>query len=139
MRRNVLSRITVLSFTALTFAIAACATAPVDDPLEGLTQEQNPAAPEEEQTSAKLPPPTQSTDEPADAGPTVAPPTKDAGTPPKDASTPTPDASTPPTTSDECDPNDPLVFIKLMMESNPQPCPCAASHCCYMGVACLPK
>lgn len=141
MRRTVLSSITVLSLTALSIVIGACATAPVDDGFEGLTQEQNPAQPPEEQTSAKLPAPTQNTGDPEDAGTETKTPPKDAGAPPKDASTPPADASTPPpaTTGGDCDPNDMTYYFKLLLESNPTPCPCSASQCCYMGMACVTK
>ena len=139
MRRTVLSTIAVMSLTTL--SIVACATAPVDEGFGGLVQEQNPAQPEEQPPSAKLPPSTQSTDEPADAGTDTTTTSKDAGAPPKDASTPPTDsgAPPPPTTGGDCDPNDPTYFIKFAMESNPTLCPCSASQCCYMGIACVTK
>lgn len=129
-----------MSLTAL--SIVACATAPVDDDFSGLTQEQNPAQPEEQPPSAKLPPATQNTDEPAaDAGSETKPPAKDAGAPPKDASPPQTDSGSnpPPTTGGDCDPNDPTYFLKFAMESNPTLCPCSASQCCYMSLGCVTK
>ena len=137
MRRTVLSTIFFTSLTALSVAIGACATAPVDDDLSGLTQEQNPTdATDEESASSKLPPSSNpSKDEtPKDAGTTQP---KDAGTTPKDSGT-TPKDSGPPPTSTDCDPNDPIYAIKLLTASNPTPCPCSASECCYLAV-CLPK
>ena len=131
MRRTVLTSITVMSFTALSIVIGACATAPVDDGFGELTQEQKPTEPQEETPSAKLPPPTQSTnDTPADAGTDAAP--KDASTPPKDA-------SPPPTTNEDCDLTNPLYYIKFITSSDPSPCPCGASQCCYMGLGCVDK
>ena len=140
MRRTVFSSITVMSLTAL--GIVACATAPMDDDFGDLTQEQNPAQPDDQPPSAKLPPPSQSsgaTDAGTDA--TNNPPPNDASAPPKDASTPPPDSGSPPppSTGGDCDPNDPLYIIKFIAEANPSMCPCSASHCCYMGMACLPK
>ena len=128
-----------MSLTAL--SIVACATAPVDDDFGGLTQEQNPTQTEEQPPSAKLPPATQSSDEPADAGTETTNPPKDAGAPPKDASAPPTDSSSPPppTTGGDCDANDPTYFLKFAMESNPTLCPCSASQCCYMGVGCVAK
>ncbi|MCW5834320.1 MAG: hypothetical protein KIS78_18115 [Labilithrix sp.] len=140
MRRTALSRVFLLSFTAVTFALGACATAPTDDDLSGLTQEQNPASPEDEPASAKLPAasnPSQNDDTTTDAGKDADAP-KDAGT--KDATPPAPDAGPPPTGGDDCDPNDPLNIIKLMLVSNPTPCPCSASECCLAAASlCLPK
>ncbi len=140
MRRNVLSSITVSSLIAL--SIVACATAPVDDGFSSMTQEQNPTQPaEEESPSAKLPPSSQSSDTPTDAGSDAKPP-KDSGAPPADASTSTPPDSgspPPPTTGGDCDVNDPTYFIKFALESNPTLCPCSASQCCYMGLGCVTK
>lgn len=140
MRRTALSRVVVLSFTALSFAIGACATAPTDDDLSGLTQEQNPANPEGEPASSKLPPasnPGKDDDTTTDAGADTGA-AKDAGT--KDATPPAPDAGPPPTGGDDCDPNDPLNIIKFIAVSNPTPCPCSASECCFaMASVCLPK
>ena len=128
-----------MSLTAL--SIVACATAPVDDGFSGLTQEQNPTQPEE-QSSAKLPPATQNTDddEPVDAGTEPKTPAKDASAP-KDASTPPADSGSnpPPTTGGDCDPNDPIYFLKFAMEATPTLCPCSASQCCYMGLGCVTK
>ncbi|MBX3219538.1 MAG: hypothetical protein KF795_03395 [Labilithrix sp.] len=139
MRLTVLSRVLVLSLTSLSLAIGACATAPTDDDLSGLTQEQNPASPEDEPASAKLPPasnPSKDDDTTTDAGKDSG--TKDAGT--KDATPPAPDAGPPPTGGDDCDPNDPLLIIKVAMASNPTPCPCSASECCFAALSvCLPK
>jgi len=138
MRRTVLSSIVFTSLTALSVAIGACATAPVDDDLSGLTQEQNPTdATDEASPSSKLPPSSNpSKDEPKDAGTTQP---KDSGTTqPKDAGT-TPVDSGPPPTSDACDANDPTYALKLLFASNPTPCPCSSStECCYLAV-CLPK
>ncbi len=139
MRRTVLSSITVMSLTALSIVIGACATAPADDSYGDLVQEQKPTAPEEQPPSAKLPPKTQSTDEPADAG-TDAPPKqaaapKDAGAPPQDASPPPP----PPTTGGDCDANDPMYYFKFLMNPNPGSCPCSASECCYLTLGCVAK
>ena len=135
MRRTVLSSIFFTSLTALSVAIGACATAPVDDDLSGLTQEQNPATPaEEESASSKLPPSSNpSQDEtPKDAGTT---PPKDSGTtPPKDASTPPVDSGTP-ATVDECD----LSYILKIGDATGL-CPCSASECCLTAFGiCLPK
>ena len=137
MRRTVLSSIFFTSLTALSVAIGACATAPVDDDLSGLTQEQNPTdATDEGSASSKLPPSSNpSKDEPKDAGTTQP---KDSGTTqPKDSGT-TPVDSGPPPTSADCDPNDPTYAFKLLTASNPSPCPCSASECCYLA-GCWPK
>jgi hypothetical protein len=141
MRRTVLNSIVVLSLTALTAVVGACATAPaVDEDFSGLTQDQTPVE-AQENNSAKLPAATNpSKDQPAaDAG------AADAKAPPKDASTPPKDASPPPvdsgggTTGGDCDPNDPIYAFKAVIETSATPCPCSASQCCYLASLCLSK
>ncbi|MDF2694145.1 MAG: hypothetical protein K0S65_2528 [Labilithrix sp.] len=138
MRRTVFSSITVMSLTALAIAIGACATAPVDDDLSGLTQEQSPAEPTDDDTSAKLPPSSAPDNDPVtDAGTDAKAPPKDASAP-KDASTPPADSGNP-TSGGDCDPSDPTYLIKFIAAPNPTPCPCSASECCYQSLVCLPK
>lgn len=138
MRRTVLSSIFFTSLTALSVAVGACATAPVDDDLSGLTQEQNPTdATDEESPSSKLPPSSNpSKDDTAKDAGTTQP--KDSGTTqPKDSGTTPVDSGTS-TGGGDCDPNDPIYALKLLTASNPTPCPCSASECCFLAV-CLPK
>ena len=142
MRRNVLSSITFGSVIAL--GVVACATAPVDDGFGSATQEQNPTQPaEEESPSAKLPPSSQGAGTSTDAGADAAKDAKDSGAPPADASTANPPSNPapppPPTTGGDCDPSDPVYFIKFATEANPTLCPCSASQCCYMGLGCVTK
>jgi hypothetical protein len=139
MRRTVLSSITLMSLTALAIAIGACATAPVDDDLSGLTQDQSPATPEEENSGAKLPPSSQPKDDTpvTDAGTDAKAPAKDASPPAQDASTPPTDSGS--TTGGDCDMNNPLYMIKFAATSNPTPCPCSASECCFMTLGCIAK
>jgi hypothetical protein len=138
MRRSVLTVLTTLSLTAL----IACATAPVDSDLSSLVQEQQPSA-AEENNSAKLQPPSNpAKDQPADAkdAGTGTPIKQDSGTPPPPPPPPPPaDAGPPPTGGGDCDANDPMYYIKFIAAGSPTPCPCSASECCYIGLACLPK
>ena len=139
MRRTVLNSLVVLSLTALTAVAIGCATAPVDEDLSGLTQDQTPAEPEES-ASAKLPPATNPSKElttPTDAGADAKTAAKDSG------STPTDSGSTPVdsggATGGDCDPNDPTYYIKFVTASNPGMCPCSASECCYLSIGCVAK
>jgi hypothetical protein len=139
MRRSVLNSIIVMSLTALTAAIGACATAPVDEDFSGLTQDQTPAQPEEN-ASAKLPPATNPMkDQPApnDAGTDAKTVAKDASPPPADSSTPPADSGG--GTGTDCDPNDMSYYFKFITEASPAACPCSASQCCYLALGCVTK
>ncbi len=111
--------------------VVACATAPVDDPSLGsdLTSVKAATDPAEE---VKLPPASASPAA-ADAGAT----TKDAGTT-QDSGPPAPQDSgaPPPTSTPDCDPNDPIVILKLFTSSPSGACPCSAGQCCLLG-SCL--
>lgn len=128
----------VLSLVTVAFAIAACATAPIDDSYSGLTQEQKPTQ-AEQTTGATLPAPSSST-APSDAGTTptatdAATTTKDAS-PPVDSGAPTPvDSGSTPTAVD-CDPADPTYYLKFLT-SAPSTCPCGVGQCCYFGLGCV--
>lgn len=121
----------MMSLTALIVAIGACATSePGSD--DALTKDTSTTAPAESE-GKKVPPPSNppSQSSSTDAG------AKDSGT--KDSSTSTPaDSGTTTGNALDCDPNDPLILIKLFAASNPTPCPCSASECCFQGI-CLPN
>jgi hypothetical protein len=129
MRRTVFKSITVISIVAVGAAIGACATAERDGDLDGLMQDQSPTQPDE----TKLPPSNPTPDASSDAGTT----TKDSSTPPpKEAGPPVDSGSS----SNNCDPNDPSVILKLTQLSNPTLCPCSASECCFSAFSvCVPK
>ncbi len=126
-------RSAIVSFTSVLLVglIAACATSPVDDPSLG-ADINSVKAPTEPTEDVKLPPPSTAPTA-TDAGTNTA---KDASPPPQDASTPPQDASTPPpNTSQDCDPNDPTVLLKLFLGSGSgAACPCSAGECCLSGI-----
>ena len=135
MRRTaVLQSIVAFTLTALGVAIGACASSePVDGNLNGIGQDNSGTQPVGSSNTSKLPPSNPPADTTVDAGTTV----KDAATA-KDSSTSTPvDSGTPPTSTPDCDPNDPLLLIKIIAASGAS-CPCSASECCFSQM-CLPN
>ena len=127
------------SVLVLSVLLLACAEAPVDDtaPAAESTNKTEP-----EQSSSKLPPPSNPPSEPKDAGTSASNGTNDAGTTPKDAGT-----SPPPTSNDagttgtstSCDPNNSTYALKAFAElnkSSPRTCgsmggTCTSTECCF--------
>jgi hypothetical protein len=132
MRRAVLSHLAVFSFASLVFAVAACATSSTVEDGDLTAGQNQPSTIPDDAGGAKLPPSSSSApSSTTDAGP------KDASSPPADASSTPKDSGSSGSTTTACDPEDPIVLIKLFTAQNPPPCPCNTGQCCFEDQFCL--
>lgn len=120
------SAITSLVGSLLLGLVVACATGTSDDPTVAFeaTSVKAPTEPAEE---VKLPPASStSTPAPSSSSPSPAPSAQDAGPPAQDAAPPV-------QTTPDCDINDPVVLLKLLLSQPSGACPCASDQCCLAG------
>ena len=121
--------ITSLVGSLLLGLVVACATGTADDPTVAFeaVSVKAPTEPDE----VKLPPATQpATPAPSSSTPSPAP-VQDAGPPAQDAAPP------PVQTTPDCDINDPIVLLKLLLSQPSGACPCSSSDQCCLAGQCL--